>query len=131
MSKFTNPDFAKRLKGQVRVSNEIFGTNVEWRRYISSSGGMPELGYGDSAMFQARPARWMLGTPDIEEIQTLGGNSYQGMYMVQSVDQIDARDEMKFSGNIYRCVSQPRPAHIGGDLYYRAIFALSKSTGKF
>lgn len=131
MGRIADPAFRERLKRQITGSVDIFGTPVEWRRYISSSGGQPELGIGDSACFQPRPSTWIISTPTIEEIQSMGGEVFGGEYMVQSVEQIDARDEMKLSGRNYRCVTQVTPARVGGDLYYRAIFRLSKSTGKF
>ena len=126
-----DPDLARHMSRQVASSMELFGQKIEWRRYVSASGGYPEYGIGDSATQQFRPAQWMLEPLTIEEIQMAGGQEYNGGIKVMTLEPFGQRDEMRYENRIYRCAAQPVQSYVGSNLYWRGVFVLAQVTGQF
>src|SRR5574342_574241 len=119
------------MQKQIYSATELFGQSIDWRQYISSSGSYPEFGQYDTPSYAVKQSLWQLRSLKLEELQMIGGQQYAGGYEVATQDPIDARDEMVYDGQVFRCVTQPIAEGIGDTLYWKAMFALASATAKF
>lgn len=132
--RLNDPDLSKRFQLQAASAILFFGQGVTLRKYISASGGNPELGIGDQWCYQLRPAIANLTELKLNEVQMIGGQNAQGGYMMEMLDRPDARDEIQYpaqSGLIYRVASEPVQENIGNTLYWKFYTLRAQISGSY
>lgn len=129
-----SPDIARRIREQMVHVDTFHGEPVTIRKYISASGGSPELGLGDVSQYQLRPSVAEKRALSPDEIQMVGGQNYRGGYYFWTLDEVNERDEIVspvHGGEVFRVATKPDVDGIGGNLKWGFIGLRAEVTGKW
>ena len=128
------PRVAQRIREQMVHVDTFFGEPVTIRKYISASGGSPEVGLGDALQYQLRPSMADKRALRPDEIQMVGGQNFRGGYYFWTLDEVKERDEIMFpvhNGEVFRVATKPDVDSIGGALKWGFIGLRAEVTGQF
>lgn len=124
----SRPDFGRTQRQQRGFAQHV-GETATWRKYVSASAGNPAYGQGDEPQYVERTVTGLFLPVTFEEIAAAGGQYLAGDMKASLLDcQPGSRDEVRWSGTIYRIESDVIPQAILGRSAWRVLLRRGDAT---
>ena len=108
------PDYGRMMRQQRNIAAWV-GETATWRKAVSAQAGQPAYGVGDTPRFVERTVSGLFQPVTIEQITRAGGQLLAGDIQATLLDCAPTeRDEVRWSGAIYRVEGQPVAVAIVG-----------------
>jgi len=119
----------------MRALSQHIGETATWRQFISAGGGNPAYGVEETQYFVESVISGLfapVGVKDIAfmEMMVAGGQFFAGDMNATLIDcQPVGKDEIIWSGVVYRAASDPLPMSLVNRSAYRVILRRGDATG--
>ena len=115
------PDYG-RIQRQLRNIGASVGQTVTIRRYVSGSAGIAAAGVSNEPQYNEWLVTGLMTFVTFDEAQVVGGNYIEGDVKATIIDyHPQPRDEVRYSGRIYRMESEPTVQMILGRTGWRVL----------
>lgn len=123
------PDFG-RVQRQHRFIGQLVGETAIWRMYVSANAGTPAAGVGPEPYYMDRLITGTFRAALFDEVQAAGGQFFAGDVIATLLDcQPGPRDEVQWSGTIYRIATDTTPQAIHNRQSWRMVLRRGDATG--
>lgn len=111
-----------RLRAQVDSITRDVGFTGTWRKYVSATTGVPEMGLNASAFYAERIITAQLGrfgAPNSPEQQSPAGMIAAGAFDIITREKLERQDEFIWRGTAYRVEGDSIPSPLNNTFITR------------